>query len=141
MSHLLEAMNEKKHSRSSSPDERRSETKSYGSLGKRHVERGSDEAGEKKKATILTGFSRESTHLQTTKRRKNGSIQDRTGDLLCTNCETEIITTRPLNRCEVYKNIIAESQLILLGSGPLLPFPQPCSRQIKPGLNFYFFDS
>ena len=51
MSHHWEAMDEKKHSRSSSTDERRSETKSYKSLGKRHVERGSDEAGGKKKSS------------------------------------------------------------------------------------------
>ena len=51
MSHHLEAMDEKKHSHSSSTDERRSETKSYKSLGKRHVERGSDEAGSEKKSS------------------------------------------------------------------------------------------
>ena len=63
-------------------------------------------------------------------RRKIGSIQDRTGDLLCTDCETEIITTRPLNRWKVDKNIILESQLILLEA---LPFSS-CFFDSKPFL-------
>jgi hypothetical protein len=37
---------------------------------------------------------------------KDGPIQDRTGDLLCsTRCKTEIITTRPLDR---YRLVVFE---------------------------------